>query len=111
MAGAPPPTHTTHTHTHTRCPARVAEDLGSASEDSSSVGISWDNRSAYCMNLDDDPAAQEAAFRAGVYQDFDCVFSVNQGGPCGRERPAGTAPPLQAQHRRRGGVAGAGLCA
>jgi hypothetical protein len=42
------------------------------------VGISWDNRSAYCMNLDDDPAAQEAAFRAGVYQDFDCVFSVNQ---------------------------------
>jgi hypothetical protein len=55
-----------------------AVDLGAASEDSSSVGISWSNRADYCLNMDNDPAAQAAAYKPNVYQDFDCVFNINQ---------------------------------
>ncbi|EFN57675.1 hypothetical protein CHLNCDRAFT_57211 [Chlorella variabilis] len=55
--------------------AKACVDLGAASEDSTSVGISWDNRYSYCQNIEDQ-SAQVAAYRAGTYQDFDCVFSI-----------------------------------
>ncbi|KAL4859820.1 ABC transporter A family member 2 [Chlorella vulgaris] len=58
--------------------AKAGVDLGAASEDSSSVGISWSNRADYCLNMDNDPAAQAAAYKPNVYQDFDCVFNINQ---------------------------------
>ena len=68
------------------CPPAV--DLGAASEDSTSVGISWDNRYSYCQNIEDQ-SAQVAAYRAGTYQDFDCVFSIGNS-----ERPLPAARPL-----------------
>lgn len=58
-------------------PPRPADDLGAATEDESSVGISWSNRAAYCQNKADDRAAQ--GFVAGVYRDFDCVFPISSG--------------------------------
>ncbi|PSC73682.1 ABC transporter A family member 2 [Micractinium conductrix] len=58
------------------CPlAKAAEDLGAASEDESSWGISWANRKDYCLNIPD-PAAQAAAYVPGVYQNFECVMPL-----------------------------------
>lgn len=58
--------------------AKACKDLGAATEDDSSVGISWANRKNYCLDISE-RSAQDAAYVPGTYQDFDCVFPLTAG--------------------------------
>ena len=55
-------------------PRPRADDLGAATEDESSVGISWANRADYCQNVADRSAQGGAG---GEYRDWECVFPVS----------------------------------
>lgn len=55
--------------------AKASSDLGAASTAAGTQGISWSNRGAYCQDIQN-PAQQSAAYVPGVYQDFNCVLSV-----------------------------------
>lgn len=55
--------------------AKASWDLGAASVASGPQGIQWSTRGSYCQNIQD-PEAQARAFVPGVYQNFDCVLSI-----------------------------------
>ncbi|KFM23420.1 ABC transporter A family member 2 [Auxenochlorella protothecoides] len=55
--------------------AKASWDLGAASVASGPQGIQWSTRGSYCQNIQD-PEAQAKAFVPGVYQNFDCVLSI-----------------------------------
>lgn len=55
-------------------PRPCLDDLGAATEDESSVGISWANRADYCQNVADRSAQGGAG---GEYRDWECVFPVS----------------------------------